>query len=200
MTLRWAEDAEVEHLPAPHHFPHCLSTASTCSFQVFDGQHFWNKINGHVTVEPCLCLNPVHEGTNAKPSWEYSPTKAEPGSGNKEVPMKKLLRTWWVKYLIYSTEFSNFLGNRNDLKTDKLDLETKPVFQYIFAPLLWYNFIIFQKPTNYCQKAPCYKKQKKMIKSFTPHSTALLQVSFEGQIFVLFMAKMIQSGQPMPNS
>lgn len=47
---------------------------------------------------------------------EYSPTKAEPGSGNKKVPKKKLLRTWQVKYLIYSTDFSNFLGNRDDLK------------------------------------------------------------------------------------
>lgn len=156
-------------------------------------------MSGHVTIEVYLCLNPHHEDTNAKPRWEYSSTKAEPGSGNKKVHMKKSVRTWWVKYLTYTTEILNFLGNRNDLRTAKLDLETKTVFQYTFVPLLWCNFIIFQKPKNYCQKAPCNKKQKKMIKSFTPHPPALLQVSFEGQMFVLFMANMIQSGQLMLN-
>jgi len=74
---------------------------------------------------------------------------------------------------------------------DKLDLETKTEFKYIFVPLLRCIFIIFQKPKNYCQKATSNKKQKKMIKTFTLYSPVLLQVSFEGQMFVLFMSNMI---------
>lgn len=52
--------------PAPPHFPHCLSTASTCPSHVFDGQRCMNKTSGHVTTEPCLCLNPCPKDTNAK--------------------------------------------------------------------------------------------------------------------------------------
>lgn len=67
------------HPPASHQFPQ-LGTASTCSAQIFGGQHCRHKNNGLNTIEVYLGLNPCHEGTNAKPWWEYSPAKPEPGS------------------------------------------------------------------------------------------------------------------------
>lgn len=74
------------------------------------------------------------------------------------------------------------------------------MFQYIFVPLLWCNFITFQMPRNYWQKTSHHKMQKKMIASFILNSPVSLQASFEWQLFVLLIANITQNCQPKPSS
>lgn len=67
---------------------------------------------------------------------------------------------------------------------DKLDLEAKIMFLYIFVPLL--RCKNFPKAQKSLPEGSSNKKQNKVIKHFL--------------LVFVFMANMIQSGQPGPSS